>query len=107
MIGFICVGKPDFDAIELFRDDPFFTQSLCLNSVPSSPTLRQRLDSARGGFNNIILEESLRLVFRVTLRTMEADGQVLLIPKVEVKTYWTALGMANNRTIDSSFTYSG
>ena len=23
MIGLICVGKPDFDAIEPFRDDPF------------------------------------------------------------------------------------
>ena len=43
MIGLICVGKPDFDAIEPFRDDPFFIQSLGLAAVPSSPTLRQRL----------------------------------------------------------------
>ncbi len=42
MIGLIGVGKPDFDAIEPFRDDPFFAQSLGLHSVPSSPTLRQR-----------------------------------------------------------------
>ncbi|MBT9141481.1 MAG: hypothetical protein DDT30_02073 [Dehalococcoidia bacterium] len=42
MIGLISVGKPDFDAIEPFRDDPFFAQSLGLDSVPSSPTLRQR-----------------------------------------------------------------
>ena len=53
MIGLICLGKPDFDAIETFRDDPFFLQSLGLDSVPSSPTLRQRLDSARGAFNDI------------------------------------------------------
>lgn len=46
MIGLICLGKPDFDAIVAFRDDPFFLQSLGLGSVPSSPTLRQRLDSA-------------------------------------------------------------
>ena len=31
------------------------------------------------------------MVFRVTLRTMEADGQALLIPRVEVETYWTSL----------------
>ena len=62
MIGLICLGKPDFDAIEAFRDDPFFLQSLELDSVPSSPTLRQRLDSARGAFNDIILEESARVV---------------------------------------------
>jgi len=30
MIGLICVGKPDFDAIEAFRDDPFFIQLLPL-----------------------------------------------------------------------------
>jgi len=65
MIGLICLGKPDFDAIEAFRDDPFFLQSLGLNSVPSSPTLRQRVDSARGAFNEIILKESGRLVGRL------------------------------------------
>jgi hypothetical protein len=58
MIGLICLGKPDFDAIEAFRDDPFFLQSLYLDSVPSSPTLRQRLDSAGGAWNDIILKES-------------------------------------------------
>jgi hypothetical protein len=42
MIGLICLGKPDFDAIEPFRGDPFFAQSLGLDLVPSSPTLRLR-----------------------------------------------------------------
>ena len=39
MIGLICVGKPEFDAIEAFRDDPFFIQSLGLDSVyhPARP----------------------------------------------------------------------
>ena len=40
MSGLLCLGKPDFDAIEPFRNDPFFKQSLGLNLVPSSPTLR-------------------------------------------------------------------
>lgn len=31
------------------------------------------------------------MVFCVTLRTMEADGQALLIPEIEVETYWTSL----------------
>src|SRR4030066_1384129 len=52
MIGLICLGKPDFDAIEAFREDPFFLQSLDLDSVPSSPTLRQRLDSAGGAWTH-------------------------------------------------------
>jgi hypothetical protein len=62
MIGLICLGKPDFDAIEAFRDDPFFLQSLDLDSVPSSPTLRQRLDSAQGAWSDIILNESACIV---------------------------------------------
>jgi len=37
------------------------------------------------------IDDALRMVFEVTLRTMEADGQELLIPKVEVETYWTSL----------------
>ena len=62
MIGLICMGKPDFDAIEPFRDDPLFIQSLGLEAAPSSPTLRQRLDSAQGAFNDIIFEESAMMV---------------------------------------------
>ena len=37
------------------------------------------------------LKEPLRLVFGVTRRTTEDNGQVLLIPEVEVETYWTSL----------------
>ncbi|MFC2067342.1 transposase [Chloroflexota bacterium] len=37
------------------------------------------------------IKEPLRIVFCVTLRTMEADGQALLIPGVEVETYWMSL----------------
>ncbi len=79
MIGLICVGKPDFDAIEPFRDDPFFTQSLGLDSVPSSPTLRQRLDSARGAFNDIILEESAEVVGRLTPAITPCHGNLVAV----------------------------
>lgn len=44
-LGLLCLGKNDFDAIEGFRGDDFFVRSLGLRAVPSSPTLRQRLDS--------------------------------------------------------------
>jgi len=64
MIGLICVGKPDFDAIEPFRDDPLFTTSLGLDVVPASPTLRQRLDSVKGAFDDILLQESAKVVRR-------------------------------------------
>jgi hypothetical protein len=79
MIGLICLGKPDFDAVEAFRDDPFFLQSLGLDSVPSSPTLRQRLDSARGAFDDIIMEESARLVGRLAPAITPCHGSLVAV----------------------------
>jgi len=79
MIGLICLGKPDFDAIEAFRNDPFFLQSLELNLVPSSPTLRQRLDSAHGAFNDIILNESARVVGRLAPAITPCHGDLVAV----------------------------
>lgn len=47
-LGLLCLGKNDFDAIENFRGNAFFMRALGLRAVPSSPTLRQRLDSHAG-----------------------------------------------------------
>ncbi len=44
-LGLLCLGKNDFDAIEGQRKDRFFARALGLRAVPSSPTLRQRLDT--------------------------------------------------------------
>lgn len=44
-LGLLCLGKNDFDAIENFRGNDFFMRALGLRGVPSSPTLRQRLDA--------------------------------------------------------------
>ena len=44
-LGLLCLGKNDFDAIENFRGNAFFIRALGLANVPSSPTLRQRLDA--------------------------------------------------------------
>jgi hypothetical protein len=47
-IGLLCTGKSDFDAIESLRPDAFFKDALGLAAVPSSPTLRQRMDALAG-----------------------------------------------------------
>jgi hypothetical protein len=44
-LGLLCLGKNDFEAIESQRNDAFFARALGLRAVPSSPTLRQRLDT--------------------------------------------------------------
>ena len=62
MTGLISLGKPDYDAIEPFRGDDFFQTSLDLGTIPSSPTVRQRLDLVNGHFDTIIKEESASLI---------------------------------------------
>ena len=44
-VGLLVQGKSDFDAIENFRGDTFFKQALGIGLLPSSPTLRQRMDA--------------------------------------------------------------
>jgi len=44
-LGLLVLGKSDFDAIENFRGDAFFKQALGIKLLPSSPTLRQRMDA--------------------------------------------------------------
>lgn len=63
-VGLLCQGKNDFDYIEQFRDDPFFYRALDIQVVPSSPTLRQRLDQIAKvtGWKSIVLEESAKLI---------------------------------------------
>lgn len=81
MTGLISLGKPDFEAIEPFRSDVFFKNSLALETCPSSPTLRQRLDIVNGEFDTIIKEESASLI-RSTAReiTPVTTEKGLLIP---------------------------
>jgi len=62
MTGLLCMGKPDYEAIEQFRENPFFIQSLGIDDCPSSPALRQRIDVIGNAFDTIIKEESADLV---------------------------------------------
>ena len=47
-VGLLVQGKSDFDAIENFRGDTFYQQALGIALLPSSPTLRQRMDVRAG-----------------------------------------------------------
>lgn len=44
-LGLLVQGKSDFDAVENFRGDAFFKQALGIDLLPSSVTLRQRMDA--------------------------------------------------------------
>ena len=45
-------------------------------------------------------EESLQIIFSVTERTVTPEGQVLLLPDIEVETYWTSLTVSPCEVID-------
>jgi hypothetical protein len=64
MIGLLCLGKPDFEAIEAFREDEFFRRALGLAKVPSEGTLRQRLEELGDRCEVILREESAAMIAR-------------------------------------------
>lgn len=47
------------------------------------------------------LKRPIRVVYQVTVRTVEADGQLLLTPIVEADVYWTTLTCAPSLVIGS------
>ena len=65
MIGLIAIGKPDFDAVEEYRNDKFFKKSLKLKNVPSSPTLRQRIEEFSDVEWEIIRSFNIRILSEV------------------------------------------
>jgi len=82
MTGLISIGKPDYDAIEIFRSKPeFFINTLGISACPSSVTLRQRIDLIGNAANTIIKEESASMVFaKAPAITPIETGLGLLIP---------------------------
>jgi len=63
MVGLISIGKPYYDAIEIFRPNPeFFTKALGISGCPSSVTMRQRIDLIGSKADKIIKEESAAMV---------------------------------------------
>ena len=65
MAGLLSLAKPDFAAIEQFRDDDYFRTTLGLTDVPSEPTLRQRLDEiavAGPAVREKVLEATAKLI---------------------------------------------
>ena len=77
MVGLLCMGKSDFEAINAFEEesDAFFRRAMGMKTVPSEPTLRQRLDQlgvydaasatpAASRVRTVLLEESAEMVRR-------------------------------------------
>ncbi len=44
-VALICLGKTNFDDVEQYRKDRYFKKTLRLKTVPSAPTIRQRIET--------------------------------------------------------------
>lgn len=54
-LGLLVQGKSDFDAIENHRGDKFYKHALGISLLPSSPTLRQRMDAQASALSAHVL----------------------------------------------------
>ena len=63
-LGLLVQGKSDFDAIENLRGDKFFKQALGIGLLPSSPTLRQRMDAHASTLADHVMPMIERLLAR-------------------------------------------
>lgn len=102
MVGLLCMGKPDFDAIEPLRDEPFFPMSLGLEATPSAPTLRQRIEMAAGAFDPVVVEESARLLRTAGARLTPCHGNLVALD-VDVSPF----DNSHTKKQGVSYTYKG
>jgi hypothetical protein len=59
MLGLLCLGKSDYEAISAMHHDDYFKQSLGIRQVPSAERLRQRLDEDAETLSPIIKDCSI------------------------------------------------
>jgi hypothetical protein len=94
-LGLLVQGKNDFDAVEEFRGDDFFTRALEVDTVPSSSTLRQRMDAHAASWFELVSEFNVAL-----LSAKYATGPVALgaLPCGYMAVDWDTFVMNNSGT---------
>jgi len=63
-VALLCLGKSDFEAINGFREDPYFATALDLAQVPSEGTPRQRMDGFAEQFKSILEDATIAFLLR-------------------------------------------
>jgi hypothetical protein len=78
-IGLLCLGKNDFEAVSNVREDDFFRTAMGIDTIPSTETLRQRLDAQAKRLLPLVNESSIEFLVNVEARcTALATGHVPL-----------------------------
>ena len=71
--GLLVLGKTDYEEIEQYRHKGYFRRALGIKRTPSSATLRQRLDGARGQFDVAIKEANAALLSAVEMTSVKME----------------------------------
>lgn len=78
-IGLLCEGKPKFEAIREFQEDPdYYKQALGISyAIPSAETLRQRMDSIGRSLREEILQANVSMFKTIGIQPTElVNGKV-------------------------------
>ena len=78
-LGLLCLGKSDYDALENYRSDPFFKESLGIKQIISPSRLRQRFDEDAPHLIPIIDEANIEFLQQIKAPvTANKDGYVVI-----------------------------
>ena len=101
-IGLLCMGKPDFDAIAEFQNDPSYYQTALhlKTGFPSSATLRQRMDEIGNTLRSQLLIFNAHL-----LKSNHVEPTALKNGMIPVDMDVTPMDNSNTKKEGVSFTY--
>lgn len=85
--GLLILGRTNYEDIELFRHDGYFRRALGIKRVPSSGTLRQRLDESEGRFDGILKEANAGLLNAAALTPVKTECGEYLPMDVDVSAF--------------------
>ena len=84
-IALICFGKTNFDDVEQYRNDRYFKKALKIKTVPSAPTIRQRLETYDEEMWSALRQISIELVKDFFIdETIEVGGKQYIVIESDV-----------------------
>jgi hypothetical protein len=76
-VALLCLGKSDFEAINAFRGNAYFAESLGLERVPSEGILRQRMDAFAVDYKAVVENAAIELLRRSQARLTALDNGLM------------------------------
>jgi hypothetical protein len=84
-IVLFCLGKTSYDDVEHYRNDRYFKKALKLKTVPSAPTIRQRLETYGEEMWSALRQISIELVKDSFIdETIEVGGKQYVVIESDV-----------------------